>query len=328
MNTKTATKPAAEKQPPEVKHELPLEPDPKTQSVAVVETPKQEVAPIDWKDDLAAMSGAGFEDVKAGDMAMPFFKLLQSSSGECKRSEPTYVNGALEGMWFDTISKEFFDEIDFVPCRMVTHYIEWDATKIGVFVKNHGTDDTVMKTTKIDPKTGANVTDHDTRIVPTATWFGIVIGGVKDKGNKEREKEVAGLDRRCVITLSGTQQKVSRRWVSDASSIRLTDSKGQTFVPPLFAMSYRLGKAATKNDQGSWFLATVSRAGWTLDYANGKQVLAAAIEFSKIAKDLQPAIFEDEVPATAQGGNGQQRGSRSSGPRDDVPPPTDDDIPF
>src|SRR5271156_6194944 len=126
---KVVTKPT-EKQPPEpeVKHELPIEPGPETQraasEVVAAAAPGQDLAR--WEDGLAAMSGAGFEDVRASDMALPLFKLLQSGSGECKRSEPTYVPGALEGMWFDTISKEMFDAIDFVPCRMATHYIEWD----------------------------------------------------------------------------------------------------------------------------------------------------------------------------------------------------------
>lgn len=349
MNTKTAVKPdlksqvkeaqqrevdkpATQAPAPDPKHELPLEPALELREpgkltdlpAPVAEEVGQEVTA--WEDDLAAMAGAGFEDVKAADMAMPFFKLLQATSGECKRSEPTYIAGALEGMWFDTISKEFFDEIDFVPCHYRTEYVEW-GSKIGEFIRNHGKDDSVMRTTKQDPKSGANLTAAGTRIVPTATWFGIVIGGVKNADDKEKRIEITGLDRRCVITLSGTQQKVSRRWVSDASSLRLTNSKGVAFNPPLFAMSYHLGKAATKNDQGSWFLATVARGGWTLDYGNGRQVLNAAIEFSKLAKEIQlTTAMEDETPAASSGGNGQRGRSEPAGERDS--PPQDDEIPF
>ena len=275
---------------------------------AVAEVKPTNTSAPDWAMELVADSGAGFEDVQVQDLAMPFFKLLQSLSPETKRSEPAYIDGAQEGMWCDAIAKEVFDEIVFVPCKMVTHYIEWRTRKNGGgMVKNHGTDQALLKTCVVDPETGRNVTREGTEIVPTATWFGLVIEGT-------RGGETLELSKRAVLTLSGTQQKVSRRWVSDAASIRIKGSDGKQFAPPMFAMTYRLGSAATKNDQGSWFLATVARAGWLLDYPNGRELFAEAREFGKLARELQPTVYEQE-PETAPRSESRSR-----------PAPSGDDI--
>ena len=283
-----------------------------TKEVAETKQPVMEVAAPQWLEELAGEAGAGFEDVTAQDMALPFFKLLQSLSPETKRSEPGYIEGAQEGMWCDAIGKEVFDEIIFVPCKMVTHYIEWRTRKNGGgMVKNHGTDQSVLKTCAVDPETGRNVTRDGNEVVPTATWFGIVIEGTR--GDKTHE-----LTKRAVLTLSGTQQKVSRRWVSDAASIRLKNSEGKTFAPPMFAMTYRLGSAPTKNDQGSWFLATVARAGWTLDYPQGRALFGEAKEFGQLARELQPTVFEQEAEQAPSSGHR----------RNESAPGVDDNIPF
>jgi hypothetical protein len=253
-------------------------------------TTKKDVATAghDWADELAGSAGAGLEDVRPDDLAMPMFKLLQSLSPETKKSDPAYVQGASEGQWFDSVGRGVYDSIVFIPARYVTHYLEWKTRKDGGgLVANHGADRSVLSRCHRDPETGREVTPEGTEIVPTATWYGIVYTG-------ELDGKTIPLNKQAVITLSGTQQKVSRKWVSDAASIKLSTKDGRMFTPPLFSMAYKLGSVPTKNDQGSWSLASFERAGWVLDFDNGKELFDAAKAFSLVAQDMQPAQVTDE----------------------------------
>ena len=271
----------------------------------------------EYMDELSSMEGAGLEEATAKDMAMPFFKLLQSLSPEVRRSEPQYIDGAQEGQWLDSISREVYDKIIFVPCKFVTHFIEWHTRKNGGgLVKNHGTDSSILKTCAQDPDTFSMITREGTEVIATGTWFGIVIQG-------ERKGEVIPMLKRAVIAMSKTQQKACRRWVSDVGSLTLTNPKtGALFTPPIFAMTYVLGAGPTKNDQGSWFLATVDRAGWTLDYPNGRYIFDKAIDFNKLANDLKPEnISQDDEGTTAPAGAGAH-------PRKTSNETLDQDIPF
>jgi hypothetical protein len=244
----------------------------------------------DWADMLATSAGAGLEDVRPEDLAMPMFRLLQSLSPETKKSDSAYVQGASEGQWFDTVARAVYDSIVFIPSRYVTHYIEWKPRRDGGgLVANHGTDRRILDRCNRDPETGRDITPEGNEVVPTATWYGIVASGTI-------EGRDVTLNKQAVITLAGTQQKVSRKWVSDAASIKLQSKDGRMFTPPLFSMAYRLSSLPTKNDQGSWSLASFERAGWVLDFDNGKELFESAQSFSKVAQDMQPqAHLSDET---------------------------------
>ena len=256
-------------------------------------TTKKDVASTtpDWADQLAGTAGVGLEDVRPDDLAMPMFRLLQSLSPETKKSDPAYVQGASEGQWFDTVGRAAYDSIVFIPARYVTHFLEWKPRKEGGgLVANHGADRSILSTCRRDPETGRDITPEGNEIVPTATWYGIVHTG------EVNGKEVP-LNKQAVITLSGTQQKVSRKWVSDAASIKLQSKDGRMFTPPLFSMAYKLASLPTKNDQGSWSLASFERAGWVLDFDNGKELFESAKSFSEVARDMQPqAQLGDDTP--------------------------------
>lgn len=238
----------------------------------------------DWADMLAGSAGAGLESVRPEDLAMPMFRLLQSLSPETKKSDSAYVQGASEGQWYDTVGRAVYDSIIFVPARYVTHFIEWKSRKDGGgLVANHGSDRSILDRCTRDPETGRDITPDGHEIVSTATWYGIVVSGTIEG------REVP-LNKQAVITLSGTQQKISRKWVSDAASLKLTAKDGRMFTPPLFSMSYKLSSTPTKNEFGSWSLIAFERAGWVLDLDNGKDLFANAQEFSRVAQDMQPQV--------------------------------------
>ncbi len=238
----------------------------------------------DWADMLAGSAGAGLEDVTAQDLAMPMFRLLQSLSPETKKSDSAYIAGASEGMILDVVGRAVYDSIIFIPSRFASHYVEWRSRKDGGgLVANHGPNRNVLDRCTRDPETGKDITPEGHEIVQTATFYGIVVSG------SVNGQEVP-LNKQAIITLSGTQQKVARKWISDVASIKLTTKEGRMFTPPIFSMSYKLFSVPTKNDLGSWALLSFERNGWSLDLDGGKELFETAKAFSEVAKDLQPAI--------------------------------------
>lgn len=296
---------------------------------ALVEQKPQATGMAAYMSDMEALGAEGFEDVKTDDLSLPFFKLLQSSTPEAKRGNASYVKGAVEGLWFDTISQRMFKELVFVPCKFVTHYIEWDANQFGILIKNHATDRTAFEKTHRDEKTGKDLTEGEkTVIVPTAQWFGLVIGA------KEINPEVVDdpgiyteMSSRAVVGMSATSLKVSKRWISDAQALQLKNAKGQFFHPPLFAMSYLLGSVGTANDQGSWSIPTVKRGGWTLDYPNGKSLFDEAQQFSKFANEYHGQLIiqaQDDAPPAGMKTVNERDPAEGNNPQ----APLDDHIPF
>jgi hypothetical protein len=309
--------------------------DPPTTTVAVPPMTTAITDPLLNVDLMSEASGQGFEDVRPSDFALPQFKLLQSGSPEAKRSEADYIPGAEEGLWLDVISRRIFRELQFIPARFATHYIEWDGQTLGKLVKDHGTNREVMDRTRRDEKFGLDRTPEGTVIVPTANWYGIVCSASEkvNDGSDRFDWVTVNLMARGVISMASTATKVSRRWMSDADAIRLKNRKGEFFCPPLFAMSYRITSQPTKNDQGSWFLPVVNRAGFTLDLPNGLSLFTAAQEFAKFTKEYQSELitigaegYTEERPQQ----NGKQNGGSRTGRFDERRPPpiSDVEIPF
>lgn len=309
--------------------EVHIQPPPEAESKQAL------VASQDPADMMEQYSGEGLEDVKASDLALPQFKLLQSGSPQVKRAEADYVKGAREGIWLDVISRRLFSELTFIPCKYATYYVEWTLETLGKLIANHGTDRSLYDQCKRDETTGSDITPSGKSVVvPTATWYGLVVGGVEINPSSPEDPGVrVDMQAQAVITMAGTGMRVSRRWVSDANSLQLKAKAGHFFHPPLFAMSYILGSSGTKNDRGSWFLPTVARGGWTLDYPHGGQLFEAARAFSKFATEMRDQLIvvnKDDSPLQDGGGNGggETRSRGPSTPRIADQDNPDEDIPF
>jgi hypothetical protein len=294
------------------------------------EKPAAAAAPnpaVDFLDEFEQAAGAGFEDVRSDDAALPFFRLLQSLSPETKRAEAEYVRGAAEGMWFDTVSRALYHEITFVPVKMVTHYIEWKTRKAGGgFVRNHGMNAGIMAQCVINEETGRNTLQNGNEVIETSHWFGLVVKGKAVNPDKPDAVDAAidvDLMVRAVLSFAITAQRESRRWLADAQALRKVGRAGNMFMPPMYAMSYILSSKPTKNDQGSWSLPKIDRGGWIQDYPNALAILSEAKLYAEFAKVSHVAAAPTNMAAPAQR-------EAIEGPRDVTPPSrtVDDEIPF
>lgn len=217
-------------------------------------------------------AGGGFEQTNAEDYAIPFLKILQSGSPQLKRSEGEYIEGAREGDIFNTVTREVYEELRVVCCAYKRAFIEWRPDR-GGFVKQWDT----------EPKP-TDLSDPDNEVNDTRMHYVIAL---TDEG-----------PRYAVMSMSSTQIKKSRKWMSTMSQLKAGPSERQ-FTPPMWASMFHVSTVPESNDQGSWMGWEITRIGWVTDQSlyNEARAFHQAVTAGDVNirhDDMQDAAPEDE----------------------------------
>lgn len=247
------------------------------------------IVPYDYSGD----AGAGMENVKSDDLSIPFLMMLQDLSPEVKKTHKDYLTkgiyGAQPGHMINTLTRKILnprvgtqtergDVIKFVPCSYQKLYVEWTPReKGGGLVMSHP-DQTILNTTRKNDR-GQDVLPNGNIIVTTAYFFGFII-------------EADGDNTRVVLSMTSTQLKKARAWLSQATSIRFTGPNGK-FNPPLFSHYYLLSSIPEGNDKGSWY-------GWKIEMGgliNDPEIIRAARDVVSQVKNGQARL---SAPAPAE----------------------------
>ncbi len=115
---------------------------------------KQELATINF-DKYA---GAGFEDVQAKDLQIPFLYLLQKLSPAVDEADPAYVKGAKAGMFINNVSKEVYDTLQVIPIYFTSAVVEWKPKRGGFVSQHKSTSETVLTAKQIIDSDGKRKT--------------------------------------------------------------------------------------------------------------------------------------------------------------------------
>ena len=198
-----------------------------------------------FEDDAAKGLGA----VGQEDLALPFLKILGQLSPQVNKRDGQYVEGAEPGMIFNSVSGELYDGvkgIDVIPCFYKLEYIEWKdrGEGLGAPVAIYDSSSDIMSKTKPD----ANYKDrlpNGNYIEKTASHFVIVSGDSPST---------------ALISMKSTQLKISRKWNSMMSGIKMKGANGM-FTPASFSHIYKLKTTQMSNDKGTWFGWEVSKVG-------------------------------------------------------------------
>lgn len=219
--------------------------------------------------DAEADAGAGQENMKAQDLAIPQLILLQSGSPQVKKSDPAHIKGAEEGQICDPLSENLFDGeegIAVVPVSYRRSHVEWkDREGGGGFVKDHGSDGRILDQCKPGKKDRPTLPNGNT-ISVVAEYFVFLLGD-------------RGVFQPYVLRMASTQLTKARRWNTMINQLRVPGASGGTFNPAMFYSVFRLTTVPEQNDQGSWFGWKIVRESNTLDLPNGPEVYAAARDF-------------------------------------------------
>ncbi len=213
------------------------------------------------------------QDFNTDDLMIPFMVVLQKLSPQVDDSSSSYIKGAKAGMIFNSATDELFDKIVVVPSIYVKRYIEWiPRDEGGGFVADHGADATMLNGCTKDDR-GRDVLENGNHIVPTGTYYVLL---VNPNGAMER----------VVIGMAVTQLKVSRKWNTLMSTIKIQDPregapKGSMVSPPLYWNAFELTSVPDENKKGqrweSWGVVKLDTP--VLEMPNGDTLYVAAREF-------------------------------------------------
>ena len=234
-----------------------------------------------FEEDAAKGLGAIGQD----DLALPFLKILGQLSPEVNKRDGKYVEGAEPGMIFNSVSGELYDGVkglDVIPAFYKLEYIEWKdrGEGPGAPVAIYDSSSDIMSKTKPD----ANYKDrlpNGNYIEKTASHFVIITGDSPST---------------ALISMKSTQLKISRKWNSMMSGIKLKGKNG-LYTPASFSHIYKLKTTQMSNDKGTWFGWEVSKVGPITDASIYQQ----AKSFSEsISKGAVKAKHGEEKPAESK----------------------------
>jgi len=200
--------------------------------------------------NFEADANQGAQNISQEDLALPFLKVLGQLSPEVNKRDAKHVEGAEPGKIINTVTNELFDEIQIVPCHYKRQYIEWQdrGTSTGAPVAIHEADSDIISQTSRgkdykDRLPNGNYLDN------TAQHFVLAVGKTPQT---------------ALISMKGTQLKVSRKWNSMMMGIKMQGKNG-LFTPPTYSHIYNLKTVQMSNDKGTWFGWDVTKVGPVTD---------------------------------------------------------------
>ena len=171
--------------------------------------------------DFEQDANNGFDGMGQEDFALPFLKLLTSTSPEVGE-----VEGAMPGCIMNSVTGEIFDGkkgIEVIPVAYVRQYIEWAPRGSGSGAPQAiypATSDILTRTHR-EPGDNKDYLDNGNYIENTANHYVMVINA-------------SGIPEPALIVMKSTQLKKSRKWNSMMMSTKLMGKNGP-YTPPMYS---------------------------------------------------------------------------------------------
>lgn len=208
----------------------------KKNEVTKIENSGGQLTVLDERPDWVNQDSArGSEEVTVNDIILPRIDVLQALSPQIKRTNPNYIEGAEQGMIFNTISGALYDsEIRFIPVVFKREYIVWQDRDLGGGFR--GAFPTMEEAEEARQALDAPDT-HES--VETHVHFILVLHG---DGRVEE----------AVLSLAKSKRKVSRK----------LNSLVQMFPGDRFARVYKLNAIEVDGQKGEFWNFDVNSVGW------------------------------------------------------------------
>lgn len=226
-------------------------------------------------------ANAGFENMTQEDFALPFLRLLTTTSPEIGD-----VEGAMPGMVYNTVTKQLYDGkkgILVVPTAYVRQYIEWAprGSGSGAPTMIHPATSDILSKTHREAGDNKDYLDNGNYIENTANHYVMVI-------------DEDGVPSPALIVMKSTQLKKSRKWNSMMASVKLPGANG-LYTPPIYSQIYRLTTVAESNDKGRWFGWEVEHVGSVedADVYNAAKAFASSVKAGDVKVKHQDESAQD-----------------------------------
>tara|TARA_R100001377_G_scaffold77034_1_gene54145 strand:- start:1005 stop:1820 length:816 start_codon:yes stop_codon:yes gene_type:complete len=234
-------------------------------------------------EGMEEYSGTGFAEVTTEDLSIPFLRILAQLSPQVNKQDGAYVAGAEAGMMFNTVLNEAYngDEgIQVVPCHYNRRYVEWKQREQGGgYEGSYLPDDPIVNTTMKNER-GQDVLPNGNLLTNTSQFFVLMLHPTFGA-------------QRVLMTMSSTQLKKARKWLTQAQSMT-SKGKNGIFVLPLMSQVYTVKTTPEKNDKGNWFGWDISRErGLDLSSAADKELFENAVGFAKSVEAGEVKVKEE-----------------------------------
>ena len=193
---------------------------------------------VETKEDdfleLAAQesNNAMFDDMDSSTMAIPFLKLAQNTSKELVKSNEKYIPGLEQGMFFNTVTKEYYSEVNAIVIGFEHMFNEWLPGRGGLVARHAKSE---FSKVCINPQEwGRYVTAEGNDLVETYVYYLLIEG-------KEHEGPV-------IFSLSKSLIKAGQNWNRLISSLTYKGKKLDRHYG-----KYTLTPTQMSNDKGTWF---------------------------------------------------------------------------
>lgn len=242
--------------------------------------------------DVADLMGDGQQQqFQRDDLVIPFLRVLQSMSPQVKKSDPAFIKGAEEGMFFNSASQKMWDGegegILVVPVAYMRSYTEWNKLENGGgLVKDHGDNGALLALCTRDEK-GRNITPSGHELVDAALYYVLIVD------------DTTGEYDTAAFLMKGTQWKKARQWNTLMQKM-MVEVNGQRFKPATFYHAWRLRTVPEKNEQGSWYGVSIPSEpeSTVFELPNGAKMYREASDFRKTIAKGEVRVKLDE-PETA-----------------------------
>lgn len=195
---------------------------------------EQELVLAETMPEFMKDTGRGNEDVTVDDLSIPRLDVIQSLSPQRKKSDPAYIDGAEEGMLFNSVTQALYGaEVAFVPVFFRKEYVVWkDRDSGGGFC---GSFPSQAEAQDEADKLGSDV--H--QVVDTAQHFGLI---VHSASNFEE----------VVISMAKSKMKTSRQ-LNTLCKMAGGDR---------FSSLYNIKAIEVNGDKGDYYSMAVKRMGY------------------------------------------------------------------
>lgn len=234
--------------------------------------------------DFAADAGLGMEGADKSSFAIPFLSILQGLSPQLET-----VDGAKPGLFINSITNEVFKEVLVIPCAFQRRFLRWAPRSEGGGYKGeyNPVDVETGKVAGVSQNAEGRLMLENDELKDTRNHFVLM-------------QTEAGAWTGALLSLSSTQIKKSKRWMSLILGIEMRNAQGKPFNPPSFSHVYKLSAVKEENSKGSWWGLQVEKVEPVGDaelYAKAKafhnSVSAGEVEVAPPQADVEAAGSDD-----------------------------------
>lgn len=231
-----------------------------TKDVAVKE--KTALAATGMADMFEMDSGDGFDNMDSESCSIPYLGILQKTSPQCDEDDGAYIEGAKPGMFYNSVSGEVFPEVLLVPVFFERKFIEWVPRDsgggfVGAYMAN---DPVVLNAPRGD--SGKLMLENGNYLADTRYHYCLMV-----------DPETFGITP-VVVSLTSTQIKKSKNWMTVMQNIRLRRKDGSAFTPPSYSHIYKASSIGESNDLGNW-------KGWKIELMRRLGTDAEKVQFDQ-----------------------------------------------